>query len=292
MHGPAADRCHGGAFEEEPAGNHWLGGDMSDASVGLWSSGDAYEQYMGRWSRRIAPRFLEWLSVPAASSWIDIGCGTGVLSAAILGGCDPGQVVGIDPSATFLTGLRSQVRDPRFDCRQGSAEAIPYDDRTFCAAVSGLVLNFVADPRQATAQMRRVVRCGGHVAAYVWDYAGHMQIMRYFFDAATELDARARQFDDGVKAPICRPGALAALFKDAGLTAVEVQAVDIPAAFASFDDYWTPFLGATGSAPKYCAGLTADARAELRERIRGRLPTGPDGEILLAVRAWAVKGIR
>jgi SAM-dependent methyltransferase len=265
---------------------------MSDASASLWSSSDAYEQYMGRWSRRIAPRFLQWLSVPAASSWIDIGCGTGVLSAAILGGCDPAQVAAIDPSETFRAGRRSQLRYPRFRCRQGSAEAIPYDDGTFGAAVSGLVLNFVADPRQAAAQMKRVVRAGGQVAAYVWDYAGHMQIMRYFFDAATELDGRARQFDDGFKAPICRPHALSALFEDAGLTAVEVEAIDIAAAFASFDEYWTPFLGATGSAPKYCASLTAEAKAELRERIRGRLPTGPDGEILLAVRAWAVKGIR
>ena len=100
---------------------------MSDASAGLWSSSDAYEQYMGRWSRRIAPRFLDWLAVPAASSWIDIGCGTGVLSAAILGRCDPSQVVGIDPSETFLAGLRSQLRDPRFDFRQGSPLVAPHD---------------------------------------------------------------------------------------------------------------------------------------------------------------------
>ena len=264
---------------------------MANANVGLWASGDAYEQYMGRWSRRIAHRFLDWLAVPSAGSWVDIGCGTGVLSSAILGQCNPGKVVGIDPSETFLAAVRSQLRDARFDCRQGSGEAIAFDDHEFSAAVSGLVLNFVADPRQMVAEMKRVVRSGGHVASYVWDYAGHMQIMRYFFDAATELDVKAREFDDGVKAPICRPDALSALFEEAGLTAVEVQAIDIPAAFASFEDYWTPFLGGTGSGPKYCASLTADAKAELRERIKGRLPTGPNGEILLAVRAWAVKGI-
>jgi hypothetical protein len=138
--------------------------------------------------------------------------------------------------------------------------------------------------------MVRVTKPGGTVALYVWDYAGHMQIMRYFFDVATALDPRASEFDDGVKAPVCRPRPLADLFSRAGLRDVEVQAIDIPAAFESFDDYWTPFLGGTGSAPKYCMSLDDEARDRLREEIRGRLPTGPDGEILLVARAWAVKG--
>ncbi|MPZ43168.1 MAG: methyltransferase domain-containing protein [Betaproteobacteria bacterium] len=265
---------------------------MSNANVGLWASGDAYEKYMGRWSRRIAPHFLDWLSLPPDRGWVDIGCGTGVLSSAILGDCTPSRVVGIDPSEAFVEVARSQLPDPRFHCRQGSAEAIPLEDDAFSAAVSGLVLNFVADKPKAVAEMRRVVATGGTVASYVWDYAGHMQIMRYFFDAASELDVKAREFDDGAKAPICGPGPLSALFKDAGLTEVEVRSIDIPAAFASFDDYWTPFLGGTGSAPKYCASLTPDARAELREALERRLPTSPDGEILLTVRAWAVKGTR
>jgi SAM-dependent methyltransferase len=263
---------------------------MSETNVGLWASGDAYEQYMGRWSRRIAPQFLDGLSVPAGKRWIDVGCGTGVLSSAILGRCLPDAVVGIDPSEAFIAALRSQLQDARFHCRQGSGEAIPFADDEFSVAISGLVLNFVADEGKAVREMKRVVATGGTIAAYVWDYAGHMQIMRHFFDVATELSERAREFDDGVKAPICRPGPLSALFEDAGLTDVEVRAIDIPAAFAHFDDYWTPFLGGTGSAPRYCASLTSDARAELRERLQRRLPTGPDGEILLAVRAWAVKG--
>jgi hypothetical protein len=114
--------------------------------------------------------------------------------------------------------------------------------------------------------------------------------MRHFFDTASKLDDRAREFDDGVKAPICRPGPLSNLFKEAGLADIEVQYLDIPAAFDNFDDYWMPFLGGTGSAPKYCTSLGPDAQARLRETLRSRLPTGPDGEILLAVRAWAIKG--
>jgi len=263
---------------------------MSVSGIGLWASDDAYENYMGRWSRRIAPQFLDWLSVSPAAKWVDIGCGTGVLSSAILDRCAPDRVVGIDPSEVFIEAARARVGDSRFQCGPGGGEALPFRDGEFSAAVSGLVLNFVKDKSQVMAEMKRVVGPGGVVASYVWDYAGHMQIMRTFFDAASEFDERAREFDDGVKAPICRPGPLLGLFKQTGLEDVEVQSLDIAAAFENFDDYWMPFLGGTGSAPKYCTSLAPDAQARLRERLRSRLPIGPDGEILLAVRAWAIRG--
>src|SRR5690606_8579513 len=157
---------------------------------GLWSSDDAYERYMGRWSRRIAPHFLEWLSISAEASWLDIGCGTGILSSTILAKCMPRRVVGIDPSEGFVQAARAQVSDARFRCQQGSAEALPFKDGEFSVAVSGLVLNFVRDKHKAVREMKRVVSPGGRVALYVWDYAGHMQIMRHFFDTASELDER------------------------------------------------------------------------------------------------------
>lgn len=263
---------------------------MSESRAGLWGGGDAYEQYMGRWSRRIAPLFLDWLNVPPEAKCLDVGCGTGVLSSAIIDNCAPSGVVGIDPSEAFVKAAQSQVDDRRFECEQGNGETLPFGDNEFQVAVSGLVLNFVRDKNKAVAEMVRAVEPGGTVALYVWDYAGHMQIMRYFFDEATQLDSGASEFDDGVNAPICRPVPLSDLFKEAGLEGIEVQAIDIPAAFKNFDDYWTPFLGGTGSAPKYCTSLSSDAQNELREKLRNRLPTGPDGEILLAVRAWAIKG--
>ena len=263
---------------------------MSTSSASLWTSDDAYEKYMGRWSRRIAPHFLDWLSVPAEANWIDIGCGTGVLSSTILANCKPSSVVGIDPSEVFIKAARVRISDSRFRCQQGNGEALSFEDGEFSVAVSGLVLNFVGDKNKAVAEMKRIVSPGGSVSLYVWDYAGHMQIMRNFFDTATELDYRAKEFDDGVKAPICRPGPLSILFKEVGLADIEVQYLDIPAAFKNFDDYWLPFLGGTGSAPKYCTSLAPEAQARLREKLRSRLPTGPDGEILLAVRAWAIKG--
>ncbi len=263
---------------------------MAASGAGLWGGSDAYERYMGRWSRRIAPLFLDWLDVPPDTAWLDIGCGTGVLSAAIIDNCAPRRVAGLDPSEAFVEAARRNVGDRRFECAQGNGEALPYEDGAFSTAVSGLVLNFVGDKDRAVAEMVRVVKPGGIVALYVWDYAGHMQIMRYFFDAATELDEGARKFDDGINAPVCRPEPLSRLFEAARLTGIEVDALDIPAAFENFDDYWTPFLGGTGSAPKYCTSLSPEAQERLRDKLRDRLPTGPDGEILLAVRAWAVKG--
>jgi SAM-dependent methyltransferase len=261
---------------------------------GLWGAGESYERYMGRWSRQVAPRFIDWLGHEPSGSWggacLDIGCGTGILTAALLEEGAPRRVVGIDSAPDFLELAQARLSDARATFRSGDALALAEPDDAFDLAVSGLVLNFLPDKAAALAEMVRVVRPGGTVGLYVWDYAGHMQIMRHFFDVATVLDPRALDFDDGVKAPVCRPGPLRELFTGAGLESVEVRAIDITAAFESFDDYWAPFLGGTGSAPKYCMSLTEKAREDLRERLRARLPTGPDGEILLALRAWAAKG--
>ena len=263
---------------------------MFKSQTALWDRANAYERYMGRWSRRIAPVFLDWLAAPPDSEWLDIGCGTGVLSSAVLAKCAPKCVVGIDSSDAFIELARSQVNDRRFRCQQGHGEKLPHKNDEFATAVSGLVLNFVGDKDKALAEMARVVRPGGIVALYVWDYAGHMQIMRHFFDAAVEMDIRAREFDDGVQSPICRPDPLSRLFEKAGLSDIVVKGIDIPAAFENFNDYWIPFLGGTGSGPKYCTSLAPDAQFQLHEKLRKRVPTGPDGEILLAVRAWAIKG--
>lgn len=256
----------------------------------LWGASDAYERYMGRWSRRIAPIFTEWLDLAPGARWIDVGCGTGVLTSTIIATCEPAQVLGVDSSETFLQSASTALSDSRLSFSQGDAQAISQADDSFDAAVSGLVLNFVPDKDAAIREMTRIVRPDGTVGLYVWDYAGHMQVMRTFFDVATALDPGAADYDDGVKAPICRPGPLKELLARNGLEKVEVRAIDIPAAFQSFDDYWSPFLGGTGSAPKYCASLDDGARERLRHELEQRLPTGPDGEILLALRAWAARG--
>jgi SAM-dependent methyltransferase len=257
-----------------------------------WAAGDLYEPYMGRWSRKVAPGFLGWLRVPPGSEWLDIGCGTGALTAAILDQAQPASVLAIDPSAGFVEHARAHVADARASFEIGDAQQLPVESKRFDAVVSALVLNFVAKPELAAGEMARAARSGATVAAYVWDYAGKMDLMRYFWQAAVELDAAAAALDEGRRrVPLCQPAPLEALFVGAGLSAVEVRPLDIETPLRDFDDYWTPFLGGQGSAPGYAMSLNDPDRATLRERIRSALPVGPAGSIELGARAWAVRGV-
>ncbi len=255
-----------------------------------WASGDAYERYVGRWSRPVAAEFVRWLSVPHGRAWMDVGCGTGALTAAILDAAAPGQVRGYDRSPEHVAAARARVPDPRAHFAVADATRLPDADGACDAAVLGLVLNFVPEPARTLAEMRRVVRPGGTVGVYVWDYAGQMQLIRAFWDAAAALDPAAAALDEGRRFAMCRPEPLRMLFRDAGLRDVRVRAIDVPTRFADFDDYWQPFLGGQGPAPGYVASLDDDRQAALRERLRARLPAEPDGSIGLNARAWAARG--
>jgi SAM-dependent methyltransferase len=259
---------------------------------GPWADGDRYEAYVGRWSRPVAAEFLGRLAVPAGRSWLDVGCGTGVLTRKVLTVADPRSVTGVDPAPAFLAHAAAQVTDPRVSFRDGTAQALPLADGSVDAVVAGLVLNFVPDPAAALAEMRRVVTVGGTVAAYVWDYAEGMQLIRRFWDAAVARDPAVRELDEGVRFPLCRPGPLRELFTAAGLDAVAVDEIVVPTVFADVDDCWTPFLGGTGPAPAHVVSLNDADRDALRELFRARLPVGEDGTIRLTARAWAVQGRR
>ena len=261
---------------------------MSD----VWESGDAYEAYVGRWSRLVADEFLQWIAVPTGGGWLDVGCGTGELTRVIIDRCQPAAVTGVDPSRSFLALAVERTPDSRAGFREGSAQALPFEDSRFDACVSGLVLNFVPEPEGGVSQMARVTRGGGTVAAYVWDYAGKMEMIRYFFDAAVALDPAAAEVDEGSRFPICSAEGLAALFTSAGLREVATRAIDAPTHFRDFDDYWTPFLAGTGVAPAYAMSLSDPERAALRERLKASLPVQPDGSIRLIARAWAVRGAK
>ena len=252
-----------------------------------WVVGDAYEQYVGRWSRPVAARFIAALGLPIGLRWLDVGCGTGALCNAILDQAAPASVVGVEPSAGFLATARQRLAD-RVEFLQGDAASMPLPDCSVDVTASALVLNFVADVDAALKEMIRVTRRGGTVAAYVWDYAGKMELMRYFWDAAVTLDPEAASEDEGVRFRLCHPEALRAAFARAGLLQIDVHAIDVPTRFADFDDYWRPFLGGQGPAPGYAMALDAAARDRLRERIRDALPTAADGSIDLIARAWAV----
>lgn len=265
---------------------------MGDRRVpDVWEQGEAYERYVGRWSRQVAPLFLQSLRVQAGRRWLDVGCGTGALCAAILDHCSPSSVTGVEPSEGFLKTAGENLGE-RAVLLQGSATAIPLDDSCVDVVVSGLVLNFVPDQRAALTEMVRVTGSGGIIAAYVWDYADKMELMRYFWDAAAEVDPHASTLDESSRFPLCCPEALMALFTRAGLGDVEVTAIDIDTLFASFDEYWQPFLGGQGAAPAYAMSLDEAMRARLRERLRERIPREADGSISLIARAWAIHGAR
>lgn len=254
-----------------------------------WQLGHPYERYVGRWSRRLAPAFLRWLDLPPGLRWLDVGCGTGALSAAIVEHCAPASVVGVEPSEGFLRVARESLPQ-HVVLHPGSAASLALADGSVDAVVSGLVLNFVPDLDAALREMARVAAGGATIAAYVWDYAGRMELMRHFWDAAVALDEGARQLDEGTRFPLCRPDALLERFAAAGLHDAEVTALDIPTQFRDFHDYWEPFLGGQGPAPAYAMALDEAARDRLRDELRGRLPVQADGSIALLARAWAVRG--
>jgi SAM-dependent methyltransferase len=258
----------------------------------IWSVGDAYEAYVGRWSRAVAVSFLGWLGVPASRRWLDVGCGTGALTDTILAVADPREVVGVDSSAAFVAHVGARIADPRTRFQVGDATSLPLPDGRFDVAVSGLVLNFVPKPERGVAELVRVTAEGGLVAAYVWDYAAGMALMRYFWDAAVDLDPAAGELDEGRRFPLCDRQPLADLWAAAGMLDVAVTSIEVPTVFASFDDYWAPFLGGQGPAPGYVTSLDPGRHAALRDLLQQRLPTEPDGSIRLSAAAWAVRGRR
>ena len=263
---------------------------MHDQPLEAWGAGAPYERYVGRWSRPVAREFLDWLAVPDGANWADVGCGTGALVEGILSRCAPAAVIGIDRSDGFIQAAAHQLTDPRVRFQVGDATALPLDTDSYDTAVSGLVLNFVSDPPAMVREMIRVTKPGGTVAAYVWDYAGGMAMMRHFWDAAIAVSPEAASRDQAERFPLCQPQPLAALWEDLGLTAVSVRAIDIPTVFRDFADYWTPFLGKQGAAPTYLASVDAETQERIRSLLESWLQPGPDGTIALTARAWAVQG--
>lgn len=264
---------------------------MSEASRhDAWQAGDSYDFYMGRWSRQIAPRFLGWLDPAERLDWLEVGCGTGALSAAILTACNPKSLIAIDPSEGFLAKARANVTDKRATFQLGDAQALTVETDSRDMIVSALVLNFVPDKEAALAEMKRVARAGATVAFYVWDYpGGGVGFMRAFWTAATELDPNARDLTEDRRFPFCTPEGLIDLMEKTGLASVGCTQIEMPAVFKDFEDYWHPFTLGAGPAPGYCMSLDPQARQRLKERLNASLPRSEDGSIPLKVRAWAVK---
>lgn len=257
-----------------------------------WTSGDAYQRFMGRWSPFLAELFVPWLGVPAGRDWLDVGCGTGALSRTIQSLAKPARIVGVDPSEAFVNFAQQSVADPRAQFKVGSAQDLPVADAAFDVAAAGLVLNFVPDAPAALTEIKRALRPGGQIGCYVWDYAEGMRMLRIFWDAAIALDPAAAGLDEGVRFPLCHPDRLAELFNAAGLHEVQTRALEFTMEFPDFSDYWRPFTGVQGPAPGYLAKLPPEKQAGLEAEVRKRLPLETDGGFQLAAWAWAVRGFR
>jgi SAM-dependent methyltransferase len=255
-----------------------------------WHLGNPYERYVGRWSRRVAPIFLGWLGVPDGKRWLDVGCGTGALCAAIVERCAPASLTGIEPSEGFLKVARESLPS-QVTLSPGDASAIPLPDKMVDAVVSGLVLNFIPNLSTAFREMARVAKEGATFGAYVWDYAGKMEFMRHFWDAVVALDPAASRLDEGLRFPLCRPEELLKAMRGGGFQDAEVTAIEIPTLFANFQDLWEPFLGGQGPAPAYVMSLTESGRSALKEKLNEQLPFQADGSIQLIARAWAVRAM-
>ncbi len=251
----------------------------------MFFAGDAYERFMGRWSRRLAPLLIDFGEVGAGQAVLDVGSGTGALTRAALD--VPGvRVTGVDPAPHYIDYARDHVDDARVRFVLADARTLPFPDSTFDRALSLLVLNFVPDPGRALREMVRVTRPGGVVAAAVWDYGHGMEMLRAFWDEAVALSPDA---PDERGMPLSRDGELAALWRLHGLDNIEETPLDIEMAFTSFDDYWQGFLGGQGPAGAFTAALTDPQRETLRTRLRDRLSPSEEGFTLRAT-AWAARG--
>lgn len=240
----------------------------------------------------MAQAFVRWTGVPPGRHWLDVGTGTGALASAILEIAEPSAVIGCDPSGPFVDSARASVRDPRATFVVAGVGSLPRREAGYDAVVSGLALNFFPDASSAVREQVEVASHGGLIGAFVWDYTQGMEFLRYFWDAAASIDADASRLDEGRRFPICDGESLAAVFQAGGVARVRVTALSVVTRFASFDDYWLPFLGGTGPAPSFVSGLTESQVAALQRELASRLPTGPDGAIALKAKAWAVLGYR
>ena len=255
-----------------------------------WQSGIAYEKFMGRWSTLVSQEFLSWFAVPPAHSWLDVGCGAGSLTKIILETLQPNEIISIDSSSEFISHVQRSITNPSVYFTVCLAQSLGFESNSIDAVVSGLVLNFIPQPKVAMLEMLRVLKPGGKIGIFVWDYAEGMQMLRYFWDAAVELDNTANTFDEGIRFPLCQDGQLESLLQEVGLKQVEATAIEVNTVFQDFDDYWQPFLGNVGPAPSYVMSLDKAQRKQLEDKLRQSLPIEHNGSISLNARAWAVKG--
>jgi SAM-dependent methyltransferase len=262
-----------------------------DEGPDMFGDAEAYERFMGRWSRLVAPLLVDFSGLPDEGRALDVGSGTGSLAFAIAERNDRSHVLGIDPSEAYVAYANSRNPFPgRVRFRVGDAQQLQFPDAAFAATLSLLVFNFIPDREKALREVRRVTKGGGRISAAVWDYGAGMRMLRIFWDAAASIDARAEELDEK-HMPLCRAGELSELWKRGGLKNVHEQPLDVTMRFESFADYWDAFLLGQGPAGAYVRKLGRDRSEALRSAVKQRLPlSAEDRSFTLPARVWAVRG--
>jgi ubiquinone/menaquinone biosynthesis C-methylase UbiE len=261
-----------------------------------YSNPVAYESFMGRWSTRLAPQFIAFVGVKDGQHILDVGCGTGSLSRALLASSEKIRILGVDPLAAYVSFAQNEIAGPRIQFRVAGAEALPFDNGTFDAALSLLVLQDIADPNRAISEMGRVTRPGGSVAACQWDFQDGLPMLSLFWQAAEAVapDAVARHRAGNLQRPHRRASLeeLAELWLDSGLAEVRTTILELSMEFSSFDDFWLPFLGGSTPTSRFAASTNRESEGTLASVLCAKLPdVQPDGSFVLPARAWAVAGI-
>ena len=259
---------------------------MNDAPQ-LFPDGQFYERFMGRWSQRVAVPFLDWLALSKGLRWLDVGCGNGAFTEMLLARAAPAEVVGIDPSEQQLAYARTRAGAQTAEFRVASAQALPFADRRFDAAIMPLVITFVPDPPKAVQEMARVVQPGGCVAAYMWDVPGGGLPMHPIYTAMRALGIEYREMPG---ADASRRDRLQALWQQAGLQSIETHEIRIKIDYSGFDDFWESHSGPVGPIGQRLAKLAPEAIERLKAELRRQLPKAVDGSIAYEAYANAVKG--
>lgn len=257
----------------------------------MFGNAEAYERFMGRWSRLLAPLLIDFAAPPETGQLLDVGSGTGVLTFALAAKRPLCRIIGIDPSKEYIEFATDRNPFPqRVSFQAGDAQQLNFPAAAFQTALSLLVFNFIPDSRKALGEVARVTRPGGCVSAAVWDYGAEMRMLRVFWDAVAIVDPTAGRADES-NMRLCREGELSQLWKDAGLERVEGRALNIRMRFDSFADYWDAFLLGQGPAGAYVRDLDSARREALREELKRRLaPNAETAPFALGSRAWAVRG--
>ena len=247
----------------------------------------AYDRHIGRYGPELAGALISAAGVRPGQRALDVGCGPGALTAALAELLEGERVTAVDPSEPFAEACAARVAGARVEV--AVAEALPFEDDSFDAVLSQLVVNFMSDAAAGVGEMRRVTRPGGTVAAAVWDYAEGMTLLRRFWDAAVALDPGAGSLDEGRSMPHSQPDELEKLWRQAGLEAVATSEIGVEAGYGGFDDLWQPLESGVGPSGAYAAGLPPERRERLRDELCRRLDVG-EGPFRLSARAWCVVG--